>query len=249
MRRFLNIITVYSAITALSLTLVSYNAIAGAVNIPEDANTSKVSSDKPVSDTPKPNTPSTDKTNPSSPLVNTDGNAIATETTNGQKITYLLPINVFNHKIGLKVDVLPDFKKVPSIPGQEQTLIEFISVSDKDPYKWSEIITISPIIGAKINASAFLDFFLEAFKKNATEVKVIDSSRKVEKDFQTGYTIIQYHVGERDEIVLVYAASGPYDLATAQYAVHLPKTNNESVDAAVQKLKLFMKNNLQVTDK
>ena len=234
------------------------------LNISEDVTTSKITSDKTITsdkpitsdkaiintttpNTTAPNTSSSDqKIAPASTLTNTESKPTATETTNGQKITYLLPVNVFNNKINLKVDVLPDFKKIPSVAGQEQTLIEFISISDTDPYKWSEIITVSPIIGAKINAAAFLDFFLEEFKKNATEVKVLDSFRKADKDYQTGYSIIQYHVGERDEIVLVYAASGPYDLATAQYALHLTKTDKTSVDAAVQKLKAFMKNNLQV---
>jgi hypothetical protein len=90
---------------------------------------------------------------------------------------------------------------------------------------------------------------LEEFKKNATEVKVVDSFRNTAKDYQTGYSIIQYHVGERNEIVLVYAASGPYDLATAQYALNLAKTDKASVDTAVEKLKTFMKNNIQVIEK
>src|SRR5471030_1373850 len=108
MRRFSNIITVYSVITALSLALVPYNVNAGATNIPADVTTSKitaektissdkpVTSDKPIIDTTTtktitPNTSTSDKqAAPASTIANMESNSPASETTKGQKITYLL---------------------------------------------------------------------------------------------------------------------------------------------------------------
>src|SRR5579872_857465 len=65
-------------------------------------------------------------------------------------IVFSFPVNVYNDKVNMTVNIPNTYKVLENPPGSD--LLEFIPSSDKDPYAWSEIITVVPYIGKKLKA-------------------------------------------------------------------------------------------------
>lgn len=154
-----------------------------------------------------------------------------------------LPISA-DKKINLKVTIPKDFKKIDQEPNNP--LVEFIPITDQDPYQWSQIITIAPmIIGKKISAEQYINLITETFQNAAQNVKVIEKKNRSFKNYQDAYVLLQYRNQTREEGLLIYAVSGPEDLASAQYAVLL---NPSKIEEGLAQLKNYLSNNMSVDE-
>lgn len=157
-------------------------------------------------------------------------------------LSFLFPVNVMDAKINLSVEIPKDYKALQQDP--KSTIMEFIPKSDKDPYKWSEIITLSPVIGKKVSASQYIEDLVKRMQQATNTAKVVESKNNQYEKYQDGYSIVQYQNNGRNEVVIIYGVSGPFDLATVQYA--LPFTKPEDLGSTVEKLKAFIKTNTMV---
>lgn len=160
---------------------------------------------------------------------------------------FIFPVNVFSSKVNLNVDIPKNFKPIEQPPNSG--LLEFMPQSDIDPYQWSEIITLIPLIGKSINAKDYIAGLTGRFQDNDPNLTIVETHDQKYPDYQESYTIIKYRTSKfiktgRDEIVMLYAASGPYDAVCVQYALALKP--NEDIAGAVQKLKQFMTNNVKI---
>jgi hypothetical protein len=158
------------------------------------------------------------------------------------KIALRFPVNVQNSDINLNIQIPEHFKVLKPDPGSD--ILEFIPKRDKDPYKWTEIITVSPIIGHKVTADSYIDGMIAGMQNSADSLKIIEKSYDKQRNYQIATCILQYQVNKRDEVVIIYAASGPYDLASVQYALFL-RTPRELNDT-IQRLKDFIKTNIKL---
>lgn len=160
------------------------------------------------------------------------------------QFTFLFP--VIGDEIKLKVTIPKNFKPLEGNP--EAELLEFIPNTDKDPYQWSEIISLTKILGTGITAKEYISKMEELFKENVdARAKVLEREQHSYDGYQDASSIIQYHTEKRDEIVILYSVSGPLDIANVQYALPLPSSpSSEMVRKTVQKLHDFIKNNLEV---
>lgn len=157
------------------------------------------------------------------------------------QFTFLYPI--IEGKYQLMVRVPKNFKPLEGDPNAE--LLEFIPKTDQDPYKWTEILTLNKILGKGITAPDYIErldnLYLKHDEKNT---KIIETDKHNFGDYQDASSIIKYQGNGRDEVVMLYSVSGPYDIANVQYA--LPLTSPDELKATIQKLKDFIKKNLEV---
>ncbi len=169
------------------------------------------------------------------------------------QFTFLYP--VVDDEIKLKVTIPKNFKPLEGNP--EAELLEFIPNTDKDPYQWSEIISLTKILGTGITAKEYISKMEQLFKKNVdAHAKVLERDKHSYEGYQDASSIIQYRADKRDEIVILYSVSGPLDIANVQYALPLAASasssslassaSSEQIQQTVQKLKDFIKNNLEV---
>lgn len=157
------------------------------------------------------------------------------------QFTFLFPIN--DDKIQLKVVIPKDFKPLQGDPNSE--ILEFIPKTDKDPYKWTEIITLNKILGTGITAPDYIESLDNMFVKSGVkDAKILETEKHSFDGYQDASSIIKYNANGRDEVVIFYSVSGRYDIANIQYA--LPLASQNDLDKTVQKLKDFIKNNTDV---
>lgn len=164
------------------------------------------------------------------------------EANKDSNFTILFPINVASAKINLNVTVPSNFKPIKQETNSK--LLEFMPKTDQDPFKWTEIITLNPIIGKRVSAADYIASMQKAMMEAATNPKIIESDKHDYGQYQDAYFIMQYKNKDRDELALFYSASGPYDLANVQYAVLL--NNAQDLKSALKKLKSFMQNNVEI---
>lgn len=164
--------------------------------------------------------------------------------TQDQNLVFLFPVNVYDAKIKLEVDIPKNLKSVKQEAGSQ--ILEFIPSTDTDSNKWSEILTLSPIIGESMQASDFIEIMINGMSAASKDAKVLEKSGKKYDKYQDATAIIQYKTPARQEIAIFYSVSGPYDIASVQYAQPLSSTKKEDVDAAVGRLKDFIAKNTKV---
>lgn len=158
--------------------------------------------------------------------------------------TFLLPVNVFEgQNINLRIKIPSNFKAIDQPPPPITSLMEFIPYTDNSPLQWTEMITIAPIMGKKLPASKYMKNMIEGMRAK-TNFVILESKETKYDLYEESYLIGTYTFNFRNEIVLFYAASGPYDLATAQYAILLK--NPGDLNPAVDKLKAFLINQLKI---
>lgn len=160
------------------------------------------------------------------------------------QFTFLFP--VIEDKVQLKVTVPKNFKGLEGDPNAE--LLEFIPKTDQDPYKWSEILTLNKILGTGITAPEYIKKLDELFlKSDGRDAKVIETDKHSFGDYQDASSIIKYQSNGRDEVVMFYSVSGPMDIANVQYA--LPLSSPDALEETVQKIKDFIKSNVEIVKK
>jgi len=157
------------------------------------------------------------------------------------QFVFLLP--VIDEQVKLKITIPKSFKALEGDPNAP--LLEFIPKTDQDPYKWSEIITLNKILGSGVTAPDYMQK-MEALYLKSTDpnAKIVESNKHIYENFQDASSIIQYRSNGRDEVVMLYSVSGPMDIANVQYA--LPLSSPQALNDTVQKLKDFMKSNVEI---
>lgn len=158
--------------------------------------------------------------------------------------TFLLPINVADAKLNLELTIPDNFKLVDNPP--ETKIIEFIPREDQDPNNWSEIITVGPFIGEKIKAKEFVDSIISRFQKLATDIAIIKKEEKIYSHYEEAMCLLSYRYRSREELLMVYAASGPFDLAMVQYSIHLK--NGKDKEPAIQKIEQFFSTHVKISE-
>lgn len=160
-------------------------------------------------------------------------------------LSYIFPVNVVNSNVNVTVSIPKNFKAIPQPPNSG--LLEFMPANESDPYQWTEIVTLIPMVGKGIVAKEFLSVLINNIQKNDPDMKILEKNNQINENYQVATAIVQYRTNlfnkrGRNEIVMLYAASGPYDAICVQYALLLgdrPKS-----EAALLKLKQFMNNQI-----
>jgi hypothetical protein len=172
--------------------------------------------------------------------INQDADNFLTSHSDFQ-FTFLLPI--VEDQIQLKITIPKTFKALESNPNAR--LLEFIPKTDQDPYKWSEIISITKILGKGVTSSDYIETLDQLFMESGIEnAKIIEKNKQSFDHYQSASSIVQYRSKERDEVVIFYSVSGPLDIANVQYA--LPLSSPDKLNKTVQKLKEFIKTHVEV---
>lgn len=156
-------------------------------------------------------------------------------------INLLLPIHV-PKKISLSVNIPKNFKKLSDPSG----LMEFTPKADKDPKQWSQMITVVPFIGSKLSAKQLLENFVSLIGKQNKSVKILDGSYNNKDDIGMANAVMSYTEQGREELLEVYAFSGPYDSVIVQNAV--PVKPYGTIEKAKEKLNEFFDKNLSMVD-
>ena len=153
----------------------------------------------------------------------------------------LLPINTTltpGKRVNLSVEVPRGFR---ALPQPENAMInEFIPVTDKDVYAWSQIIVTQVFVGRGISAQYLVGSMKERIiQKPDTNVKVLFESAHDYNTYTTASMIISYTNPDqnRREVMLARYYSGPYDCSGFHYTISL--SGNKSEADAVEKLKEF----------
>lgn len=220
-------------------TAINSNALSNS----KDSGSSNTSSNTPKSNDSN-NASNNNPTNSSNSSVDngTDTSKFLTEHPDMQ-FTFLFPVD--DEKITLKIIIPKSFQALESDPNSE--LLEFIPKTDTDPYKWTEIITLNKILGKSVTAPEYIESLNAEFIKSTKNAKIIEQDKHSYDGYQDASSIIQYNYNDRDEVVIFYSVSGPYDIANVQYALPLP--SQDKLNETVQKLKDFTKNNLEIVKK
>jgi hypothetical protein len=155
---------------------------------------------------------------------------------------FLLPINFSNKKINLLVNIPKDFKVLENPPGAE--FLEFVPQNDHDPDAWSEIITLTPYIGKKFSSKNMVQFVVSGIKKSASNLKVISENYQKYDGYEDASCMVRYTHQSRDELLMLYAVSGPYDAALVQYAIHLKDPG--MMDMGMKKISDFFKTYVKI---
>lgn len=153
------------------------------------------------------------------------------------------PVNVVDNNINLIVKVPKGFKKISC---DDCDSLEFIPVNDTDPFAWSEIITLTPLIDKESTAEIIVRKFKENFLLKAQEVKVLDETYQKTKNYDEAQVILVYSNQTRRELLKIYAAAGPYDAVIVQDAI-LIKSDDE-LEQGVLKLNSFFKDNVAIKE-
>ncbi len=154
----------------------------------------------------------------------------------------LFPVNVVNEKINLKVEIPKNFKKLDNA---NSDLLEFIPATDKDPYAWSEIITVIPYIGKRIKAKEIVKTISEGIKQGGQNAIVLEEKYTSNGQYDEAYAVIGYTNQSRMELIKMYAASGPYDSVVVQYTIHI-KSHTDDFRIPIDKVDNYFKNHVRI---
>lgn len=151
----------------------------------------------------------------------------------------LLPVNNVvsaGKRINLSVEIPRGFRSLPQ--PENATIHEFIPITDKNVYAWSQIITTQAFIGRAIDAYHLLQMNKERMLQ-APDAKVIAESAHDYGTYATAMMIISYvnPKQNRQEIALISYYSGPYDCSGFQYTIAM--IDNKSEASVVKQLKDF----------
>ena len=171
--------------------------------------------------------------------LNSEDIANTIEKNSIKEINLLMPVNVATAKLNLSIRIPKDFKMLKN-PNSD--LMEFIPKTDKDDYVWSEIITVKHFAGQKLKAKQIVDFMVAGMEKSAKNLKVLQKTSNDLKNHAEASALILYSTPTRQELLKLYAASGPYDAVLVQDAV--PVKSDKDLAKARKKLEQFFKNNV-----
>lgn len=164
------------------------------------------------------------------------------EIPNDYRVSFLLPIDWSSpaHR-DLQVSIPKEYQSIqPSSSWETAALIEFIPKNENSNH-WSEIISISKIIGKGISALQFTSLLQQRIASSAAKAEILFE----EKSKDTSTFIIKYIDQNQEEVMGAKYFSGPYDCVGVQYTIRLKQGQSQS--NAVAKIKTFFQTNLTQT--
>ena len=156
-------------------------------------------------------------------------------------IICMYPINAAlpkSQRINLLVNVPHGMRALQNPQG---TFVEFIPVTDKDEYKWSQIITLHTLIGQQIPAEKVIQSIKNGIQKDAQSVTVLVSSNQLRSTHSEATIALSYVHNSRRQVMFARYYSGPFDCSGFQYTAVVGA--NESEATVLKKLKDFAEKN------
>lgn len=156
----------------------------------------------------------------------------------GYKFNFSLPINVYDKNITLKIKIPGELKLSYERPGNPH----YMQFKDNNT-----LITISHQTGGKFQANTSLERIIKAMQAKS-QVTILQTEDHSYPGYIDGYRIVKLYdpKDNTNDIVYVYAASGPYDSASVIYAIHIHA--DDKVDAVVQNIKNAFHANVNIVD-
>ena len=168
----------------------------------------------------------------------------------GDVFNALLPVNAAlpkGQRLNLAVTTPKDFCPIESLSDYMKAQMrqtEWIPCGEKDPYKWSQIVTLHSFLNNRVSAKTFVIELRESILMQGSDAQVLFEEHVQEKDHAFSTVVIVYTHNKRREIVYCVYFSGPYDIAGVQYAIHL--TQEISPQIAQKQIMEFMRNNVKL---
>lgn len=173
--------------------------------------------------------------------VNLIALTVKSEDIEPKRFNLSLPImaekNLITHLI---VKIPENFKPLQTVNAMSSGSAEFIPIQDKDPYKWTEIITTAAYPGKSINAYEFVNDLKDSIIRSAMKTKIIEHRTKIVDNYKVATLIMSYDFNGRKELVFARYYSGLYDCTGLQYSIVL--NNNMTQAQALQKIEGFVNN-------
>jgi len=148
----------------------------------------------------------------------------------------------------LSVKVPENFKALQPV-GQigETGMAEFIPNDDKDPFAWTQILTISNMpTGEKTLAKDLLASFKKGFIAADPNMKVMEESYDENSGYNMGKLVMSYTPGKsRNEMVIMQYYCGTQECSGMQYAILLKPDEDKA--AALIKMHGFLDANKVAT--
>ncbi|WP_139016824.1 hypothetical protein [Candidatus Odyssella thessalonicensis] len=149
----------------------------------------------------------------------------------------LLPINHLHmhdpqaKQVTLSLKVPKGFKPLQSM-SQPSTLLEFIP-KDEDPFKWSQILTVSPYMGQQIQAANYVSLLSQrlCLKAGASVIQKL-STHKYDL-YDIAEAALTYTSDGRKEVIYLRVYAGPIDSVALQYTVVVKE--QESAQTALKR--------------
>jgi|GEM_PF-6529271 len=158
------------------------------------------------------------------------------------EISFSFPINVTSaHKITLMASPGKGYRCLQSheeILNHDTPLLEYVPQSDTDDYAWSEIFTMSKIIGQGVKAEDFHAKVSEGLVANTTHAKLLEKKVTQHEGYTESVISFSYELNGRKEVVLMHCYAGPMDLVNVQHAVL--KKDKETDAEALKRTKDFL---------
>lgn len=164
-----------------------------------------------------------------------------------KNLTHVLPIDKSlkeGERTMLSVRVPGSFQALQPIEQLNKSgMAEFIPSSDKDPFAWTQILTIYNFpFGKKVLAKDFLNEIKNQFFAADPNIKIMNESYEETSYYNVGKLTMSYTPGkERDEIVIMEYYCGTQECSAIQYAILLKP--NEDKNLALNKMHDFLKTN------
>lgn len=157
----------------------------------------------------------------------------------GYTFEFKLPINVYDKNIVLDIKIPKNLQLKNESVGNPH-LMQF---GDKNT-----LLTITHQTGGKFQATQSLDNIIKAMQARS-QVTILDHADKSYPGCVDGYRMVKLHntKNNTNDIVYIYAASGPYDSASVLYAMRVP--DDKTLDAMVSMLKDSFNANVHLVDK
>lgn len=149
----------------------------------------------------------------------------------------LLPINHLHihnpqaKQVTLSLKIPKGFKALQSM-SQPSTLLEFIP-KDEDPSKWSQILTVSPYIGQRIQAADYVNLLSQGLCLQTGAAVIQKLSTHKNDLYDTAEAGLTYTSGGRKEVIYLRVYAGPIDSVALQYTVVVKE--QESAQAALKR--------------
>lgn len=165
-----------------------------------------------------------------------------------KSFSFSLPVNVaLSPHIFLVVNIPEGYRPLQSMQAMVKNtsnIMEFVPKDNSDD-GWTNIITLSPLIGLKVKSSEFVSQLKQGFLSNASNVEILENTVNQYPGYEKSCLGVDYEVKSRHEMVYMCYYSGPYDCVGMQYAVVWP-AESITKKALLEKLKKFVNDQSQI---
>lgn len=157
----------------------------------------------------------------------------------GYTFEFKLPINVYDKNILLDIKIPKNFQLKHERVGNPH----FMQFGNK-----YTLLTITHQTGGTFQATKSLDNIIKAMQARS-QVSILENVDKTYSGYMDGYRIVTLHntKNNTNDIVYIYAASGPYDSASVLYEMRVH--GDDTLDAMVNMLKNDFNTNVHIVDK